>query len=350
MTRNNTTGAPTWVTLIALSMASANLWAEQQKYRFPPMEEATQAEFRTYPNDVRQNSPVTTAAEPQVKQPPQATPPVAAAAKTQPTVRSYQRTIPPGAVPPVARPNTAPPRYNTPPRYTAPPRYAAPAPYANNPAGRMPYPAPRPYANAPMNRPYSPYASNRGPAMYPPPVANGAPPPNLRAPGAPLGAGAVPPPYYPPVAGPGPYRGHPGAAPWNRGYRSGPFNGRSGPFNSRSGPFNSRSGPFNNRSFGRNFFDKGPFKHGPFGRKSPPWDYDEDDNFGFFDIIPSEELEEIWDDMIAGPEDGDIPGPMDWPSIEMPGPFEVGEQVEDVMYEVPSFFGDGYGYDSEDDY
>jgi len=310
------------VTLIALTMASTTVLAEQ-KYRFPPMEEQNVAASQPYPNGPQTVVLKKKNIEPELAPPASQKPSPQIESPKVPTrtVKSYPRAIPPGAIPPVARPYAgvnpnyrAPLNYRPPSNYQVPPNYAAP--------NRAPlnYRVPRPYT-APygMNRPIV----NRAPYPYRAPY--GAPPPNYRTPGTPPAYGAMPPPNYPPMAGP--YRPNSGG-PWNRS-------------------FGNRS--FNNRSFGRNFFDRGPFKNGPFGGKSAPWEYDEDDNFGFFDMIPSDELEEIWDEMIAGPEDGDIPGPMNWPSIEMPGPFEVGEQVEDVMYEIPSFFGDGYGYDSEYD-
>jgi len=200
------------------------------------------------------------------------------------------------------------------------------------PRAAMPYSMQRmPYAQRPMPMVRQPYGPMPQPRPYMMPPAN----------------------YQTPQNAYRPYNNY-RPMPWNnqpntRGINNYAYNNRRpyGGNRSKQGFFN--KGPFNQGPFNRNSFSRGPFgggNRGPFGRGNDKWNFwnndDDDGRFGFFDMLPKEELGDIWDDMLAGPtDDGEMPGPMSWPQITVPDPFDVGDQLEEAAYEVPTFFTDG---------
>lgn len=250
------------------------------------------------------------------------------------------------AIAPVARPAPA-----------AAPRVQMPrsAPY---PAQR-PYPmqyrnAPRPPYNAPFARPYAGPGPMPGAAPYGRPYAGPAPMP-----------GAAP--YGRPYAGPAPT---PGAAPYGRPY-TGParppaYNGRAyGPYNpgySNNRPYNVRpynngyynNRPSNNGPFGNNPMDN--FGFGPFSKNSndAPW---ETWPFGGPDSLwnrreipfkdrspvdwvqpddPKEGMAIMWDDLISSSDElGEMPGGWYVPSVSVPNPVDLEDQLEKASKEVP---------------
>ena len=210
------------------------------------------------------------------------------------------------------------------PSYAGPQRMAPryPQPYAGqrpiNP-GIAPYGAPRP-APVPYGTPM-----NRPPVV--PPVAGPGPARPVAGP-QPTG----------PVAGPRPMRPGPGVPPpYGNPYNRGPYGG---------GPYG--GGPFG----GNNFFDN--FGFGPFNRNTAPWEtwpfgsrdsfwsrkefpFDNQNPSDWFNPgDPKEGLAIMWEDLISAPDDlGTMPGGWHVPSISVPNPVDLEDQMEEASKEVP---------------
>lgn len=197
----------------------------------------------------------------------------------------------------------------------------------------MAYPAQRPFNpavapyGAPQNVPVpAPYGApmNRAPVAVPP-INRG-----------PMGAA--------PMAGPRPMGPGPGVPPpYGNPYNRGPYN--SGPYG--GGPFGG------NRPFGgNNMFDN--FGFGPFNRHTAPWEtwpfgskdsfwsrkempFDEQNPTDWFDPSdPKEGLAIMWEDLISAPDDlGTMPGGWHVPSISVPNPVDLEDQMEKASKEVP---------------
>jgi len=192
--------------------------------------------------------------------------------------------------------------------------YPIPYPAQNLPQQRRfnpaPYGAPR---NAPMPYGQSPY----GQAPYGPAPIAGA---------RPMGPGpGVPPPYY--------------GNPYNRGpYNSGPFN--RGP--SGGGPFGG-GGPFKNMGFGPfSNNNSAPWETWPFGGRDSFWSrkdmpFDQQNPTDWFQPgDPKEGLAIMWDDLISAPDDlGTMPGGWYVPSVSVPNPVDLEDQMEKASKEIP---------------
>lgn len=190
------------------------------------------------------------------------------------------------AMPPNARPN-----------YTAPGPYA-PGPFASGPmrsgpGAPPPYGVPGPYNQNPYNR--GPY--NQGPY------------------------------------GQNPYSQGPYSNPYNRGpygrgpSNNGPFGGGSPFKNFGGGPFNSNSAPWETWPFGApdSFWSRKDF---PFSEQNPTDWFQPGD--------PKEGMAIMWDDLIAAPDDlGTMPGGWHVPSIGVPNPVDLEDQLEKASKEIP---------------
>ena len=184
-----------------------------------------------------------------------------------------------------------------------PPSYGSQQPYAPN-AMRPGPGGPPPYGN-PYNRPYNQGAYNQG--AYNPPLFQT------------------------------PYNQAPYANPYNRGpYNRGPYNGSPygrGPSN--SGPFKDFGmGPFNG--------DSAPWETWPFGSRDSFWSrkelpFDNQNPTDWFNPgDPKEGMAIMWDDLIAAPDDlGTMPGGWNVPSVSVPNPIDLEDQLEKASKEVP---------------
>ena len=220
------------------------------------------------------------------------------------------------------------------------------APAANAQAHSKHYPMPYPaqkkapvasntriYGNGNGNpRPAMP--SNRRPAATPPPY--GRPynnRPFYRNPGYANPGYGRPPAYgYNSPYGNNPY----GAAPYGNPYNRGPYNNFN-PYN--RGPNNS---PFNN--FGGSPFsgNGAPWEKWPFGARDSFWNRKEmpfknqNPSDWFQPGDPKEGAAVMWDDLIAAPDDlGTMPGGWNVPSISVPNPVDLEDQLEKASKEVP---------------
>ena len=182
------------------------------------------------------------------------------------------------------------------------PNHAASGPYASGPfasgprrsgpGARPPYGAPGPYNQNPYNR-----GPNQGPY------------------------------------GQNPYSQGPYGNPYNRGpYGRGPSN--DGPFGGGSpfkkfggGPFNSNSAPWETWPFGApdSFWSRKDF---PFNEQNPTDWFQPDD--------PKEGMAVMWDDLIAAPDElGTMPGGWRVPSVSVPNPIDLEDQLEKASKEIP---------------
>lgn len=189
------------------------------------------------------------------------------------------------------------------------------------------YPMPYPVQNFPPQRRFNPAPIYGAPGNRPMPYQP-----------APYGSA--------PIAGARPMG--PGMAPpYGNPYNRNPYN-NSGPFNNR--PFG--GGPFNNGPFGG-----GPFKNmgfGPFNNNSTPWEtwpfggrdsfwsrkempFDQQNPTDWFNPgDPKEGLAIMWDDLISSPDDlGTMPGGWYVPSVSVPNPVDLEDQMEKATKEVP---------------
>ncbi len=268
------------------------------------------------------------------------------------TVRPYPNTN---------RPYSARPPVNQPLPYGRPGSVAGPRP-VNRPGSRPAF-GPRPVAR-PGSRPAlgpRPVAGPRSVArpgtMSPPYARRGAVPPPQRPPGymppPPRPAGA--PPLNPPFAGPG-NRSIPGKSsvvildpdipeeyaknPYINGtYNSKPPPPVNGPNNRRRG---GGSGPFKKMGFGPFNGNDAPWETWPFGSRDSFWSRKEvpfkslkpADWFKPGD--PKEGLADMWDDLIAAPDDlGTMPGGWNVPSVSVPNPVDLEDQFQKASKEVP---------------
>ena len=190
------------------------------------------------------------------------------------------------------------------------------APYYGGPGAPRPYNMPynnRPvYGNVPYGRQYNPgpynNSYNRGP--YNNPYNRG--------------------PYNNPYnRGPynNPYNRGPYNNPYNRDSNNGPFGGGSPFDNFGGGPFNSNNPPWEEWPLGApdSFWNR---KENPFKNQNPTdWFQPED---------PKEGMAVMWDDLIAAPDDlGTMPGGWNVPSISVPNPVDLEDQLEEASKEVP---------------
>ena len=137
-----------------------------------------------------------------------------------------------------------------------------------------------------------------------------------------------------PVQGPGPRTG-PGGVPPQYGAR--PYNsGRS-----NSGPFGGNN-PMDNFGFGPFNRDTAPWETWPFGGRDSLWNKKELPFKGrnpadWFDPAdPKEGLAIMWEDLISAPDDlGEMPGGWYVPSISVPNPVDLEDQLEKASKEVP---------------
>ncbi|WP_214660542.1 hypothetical protein [sulfur-oxidizing endosymbiont of Gigantopelta aegis] len=197
----------------------------------------------------------------------------------------------------------------------------------------------RPVANAqPMARP-----NNQAPRFPRPYPAQGAiqqrPMPQNRYPNMAPNYGA-PRPYGMPNQGP--YRGNPyNNNPYNRPYNGNPY--AQGPYGNpyNRGPYGpSQNTPFGGSPFGGN---SAPWESWPFGARDSFWNRKEmpfktqNPTDWFQPGDPKEGMAIMWDDLIAAPDDiGTMPGGWNVPSISVPNPVDLEDQLEKASKEVPS--------------
>ncbi|MCU7818690.1 MAG: hypothetical protein KZQ57_07455 [gamma proteobacterium symbiont of Lucinoma myriamae] len=188
---------------------------------------------------------------------------------------------------------------------------------------------PRPY---PAQRQAAPRAPGYGSAPYGRPRSV-----PMQAPfSAPMRSGpGAPPPYgmpynnRPAYGNPystGPYRGGPYNSPYNRGSNNGPF-GNNPLSNFGGGPFNGDSAPWETWPFGSrdSFWSRKEF---PFKEQNPTDWFQPGD--------PKEGMAVMWDDLIAAPDDlGTMPGGWNVPSISVPNPVDLEDQLEKASKEIP---------------
>lgn len=175
-------------------------------------------------------------------------------------------------------------------------------------------------AAAPASTPAKPGTAVRQPAR-----GYGAPAPGVYggapAPGGPGPYGA-PGPYGGPAPYGGPYGGAPGyggpggyGRPYGGGYRNGPWGGNNGPWGNM---FGNRGGPWG----GNNWFGG---RDNPFG----------DPGSWFDPSDPKEGMAQMWDDLLNAPSEmGEMPPGWTAPSISVPNPIDVGDQLEEASQEI----------------
>jgi hypothetical protein len=126
----------------------------------------------------------------------------------------------------------------------------------------------------------------------------------------------------------GAYRGNPY-------YRQGPNNNSFGPFGGGN-PFNNFSNsPFNNNN-------AAPWESWPFGGQDSFWNRKElpfknqNPTDWFKPGDPKEGIAIMWDDVIAAPDDlGTMPGGWHVPSVSVPNPIDLEDQLEQASKEIP---------------
>ncbi len=197
-----------------------------------------------------------------------------------------------------------------------------------------------------------PYARNSAPY-----TRNGAPPAPQTRPGyippPPRPSGA--PPLNPPFTGPG-NQSTPGNSAVvirdpdipkeyaNNPYIDGTYTSKPPPpvNNPNTGRRGGGSGPFKNMGFGPFNGNDAPWETWPFGSKDSFWSRKEfplknqhpSDWFNPGD--PKEGLAVMWDDLIAAPDDiGTMPGGWNIPSVRVPNPVDLEDQLEKASKEVP---------------
>ena len=223
------------------------------------------------------------------------------------------------------------------------------------PQARMappPYPMPRsaPYPGqnrfAPMPPPNrAPFGSGGAPGYRGGP--NGSVPSGANAfrPGsvpmqAPFGSGPGRAPGYGRSNGPAPYAAGPygqrpyGSGPYGQPYNSGRYN--SSPFGGNNPMDNFGFGPFSKNS------NSAPWETWPFGGQDSLWNRREapfknqSPADWFQPGDPKEGMAIMWDDMISAPDElGEMPGGWNVPSISVPNPVDLEDQLEKASKEVP---------------
>jgi len=216
------------------------------------------------------------------------------------------------------------------------------------PARPMSYPTQRPV----------PYGARRAPVYGAAPYGL----PNYGAPNnrRPMPGSMQQPRYSRPAAQPYamPYNNRPAyAAPYGNSYNNRPAYGN--PYNrgSYGNPYNQGSyQPYNN-PYNRRPSNNGPFDQfggGPFNGNNPPWEewpFGAPDSFWnrkqnpfkeqnptdwFQPEDPKEGMAVMWDDLIAAPDDlGTMPGGWTVPSVRVPNPVDLEDQLERASKEVP---------------
>ena len=249
-----------------------------------------------------------------------------------------------------------------PPQRMAPPPYSmprtAPYPRQNRFAPMMPPQQRSPYgANAvrpgyvPMAAPFGPVRApgyNAGPNGSSPNAANALRPGSMpiQAPFSP-GPGRAPGNARP--NGSGPYAGGPYGQGPQRPYGQGPQRpygqGPQGPYgrpNNSGGPFGNN--PMDNFGFGpfSNNSNEAPWETWPFGGRDSLWNRreipfkDQSPTDWFQPGDPKEGMAIMWDDMISSPDElGEMPGGWYVPSVSVPNPVDLEDQLEKASKEVP---------------
>jgi len=134
---------------------------------------------------------------------------------------------------------------------------------------------------------------------------------------------------------------------YNNPYNS--YNNRYNTYKSYNNPYNN---PYNRRAANNSPFNN--FGGGPFNGNNPPWEewpFGAPDSFWnrkefpfkdqnpvdwFQPDDPKEGAAVMWDDMIAGPDDlGTMPGGWTVPSISVPNPVDLEDQLEQASKEIP---------------
>jgi len=240
-----------------------------------------------------------------------------------------------------------PQEYQFPPSNAVPQYQAKSAPVASRtrqPLVRQPVragytPRPAPY----QIRSPRPYAPPRAQQYRPAPYAN----PNLRPMSQPVQRPVA---FHPAVAP------RPAAQPYAMPYNNRPAYAGSGPYGN---PYNQRSQPYPpyNNSYNHRSSNKGPFDQfggGPFNSNNPPWEewpFGAPDSFWnrkenpfkeqnptdwFQPEDPKEGMAVMWDDLIAAPDDlGTMPGGWTVPSVRVPNPVDLEDQLERASKEIP---------------
>ncbi|MDX2507345.1 MAG: hypothetical protein QNL62_23110 [Gammaproteobacteria bacterium] len=216
--------------------------------------------------------------------------------------------------------------------------YAGPGPMpgARPYAGPAPRPGARPYAG-PAPRPGARPFAGPGPMSGARPVAGPTGPGPAPMPARPPGAPSIEPPFASPNRGPN--NGSYGNGPRNTGPRNnGPYGNRS----NNSGPFGNN--PMDKLGFGP-FTGNGndaPWETWPFGGRDSLWNRREipfkDQNPADWVNMgdPKEGMAIMWDDLIAAPDDlGEMPGGWYVPSVSVPNPVDLEDQLEEASKEVP---------------
>ncbi len=213
--------------------------------------------------------------------------------------------------------------------------------YNNTPYSNTGYNNARPYPN--NIRPYS----ARPPVNRPVPYGRPGPVAGPRPSGAP--------PLNPPFAGPGNQSTPSNSAIVirdpdipkeyaNNPYINGSYTSKPPPpvNNPNTGRHGGGSGPFKNMGFGPFNGNDAPWETWPFGSKDSFWSRKEfplknqhpSDWFNPGD--PKEGLAVMWDDLIAAPDDiGTMPGGWNIPSVRVPNPVDLEDQLEKASKELP---------------
>ncbi len=330
---------PTFLAVVGFSLGGAHASEtalntdtvnfQGQEYRYPPAEAFNRPVSRP-------RTAVTSTAKPVNRTPVQTVRRPMAGNYNKPryTNTPYNNTRP---YPDNIRPYSARPPVNRPVPYSRPGPVAGPRPVVG--PGVRPGAMPPPYARngAPYTRNGVPPAPQARPGYIPPP---------------PRPAGA--PPLNPPFAGPG-NQSTPGNSAVvirdpdipkeyaNNPYINGTYTSKPPPpVNNPNAGRRGGSGPFKNMGFGPFNGNDAPWETWPFGSKDSFWSRKEfplknqhpSDWFNPGD--PKEGLAVMWDDLIAAPDDlGTMPGGWNVPSVRVPNPVDLEDQLEKASKEVP---------------
>ncbi len=190
----------------------------------------------------------------------------------------------------------------------------------------MPYPSQRPIN--PNARPYN------GPQQRSMPMRSGPGAPPYGMPG------------YNPSLHQTPYNQRPYAQnQYNRGPYGNPYN--ANPYNRspyNGGPYGrpSNNGPFDKFGMGPFNGDSAPWESWPFGSRDSFWNRkempfkDQNPSDWFQPGDPKEGAAIMWDDLISAPDDlGTMPGGWNVPSVSVPNPVDLEDQLEKASKEVP---------------
>ncbi len=126
-----------------------------------------------------------------------------------------------------------------------------------------------------------------------------------------------------------PYNRGPYQAPYGNPYNRGPYGGSNNGLFDRfgMGPFNGNSAPWETWPFGArdSFWSR---KDLPFNEQNPTDWFQPGD--------PKEGMAIMWDDLISAPDDlGTMPGGWHVPSVSVPNPVDLEDQLEKASKEVP---------------